>query len=46
MEKRKQVVDKDLKQKILELSTLYEISKIVSSTLDLDKVAASTLRLL
>ena len=46
MEKRKQVVDKDLKQKILELSTLYEISKVVSTTLDLDKVAASTLRLL
>lgn len=46
MEKRKQVVDKDLKQKILELSTLYEISKVVSTTLDLDEVAASTLRLL
>ncbi|MDX1764320.1 MAG: GAF domain-containing protein, partial [bacterium] len=33
-------------QKVLELTTLYEISKVVSSTLDLDVVAASTLKLL
>jgi len=39
-------VDQEMKQKVRELSTLYEISKIVSSTLDLERVAASILKLL
>ena len=46
MQKRRKSVDRELNHKVLELSTLYEISKIVSSTLDLTEAAASTLKLL
>lgn len=46
MTSKENFTDRELKQKVLELSTLYEVSKVVSSTLDLDKIAASTLRLL
>ncbi|NOY54292.1 MAG: nif-specific transcriptional activator NifA [Deltaproteobacteria bacterium] len=36
----------DGSRKVLELTTLYEISKLVSTTFDLDRVAAATLKLL
>ncbi len=46
MERTQTSTDAKQRQKVLELTVLYEISKLVSTTLDLNKVAASTLKLL